>query len=264
MDSWSHEYEDVLDDVFGTEEDSQGGMFGSDWGPLSSTLNGLDLNGGQHGRWSFDDGDESEMGSDVSSIATMGELGEDARLRAELSSEDEDGDEDEEERRDQDGEDEDFSRGEEEEGKEGNGKVDENTNNWVVSRQLPLLLSCETRQMLIISSSPSLFLTFPSTCPRPLFSPCLAHPPSTAVGPPPVAPPFVQSSTGTALTGLSLTRFRSRTKKSWDRCRKGQEGWVGRVSTRLSSCLGSEEGCAGGGREDAGRGEERRCCAQLS
>ncbi|KAL7412030.1 hypothetical protein BDY24DRAFT_394393 [Mrakia frigida] len=132
MDSWQHEYEDVLDDVFGTSDDGEGvrggGMYGSDWGPLSSALNGLDLNG--HGRWHFNEGDDG-YDSEVSSIGTMGELGEDARLGEDRERESEEGDDDEEGDDGEPGEDEDFSRGESEgKDEEEDGKVDENTNNW--------------------------------------------------------------------------------------------------------------------------------------
>ena len=139
-------------------------MYGSDWGPLSSALNGLDLNGHGGGRWQFNDGDDAYSESEVSSIGTMGELGEDARLGEdrERVCEEDDEDEDDEEDGGGDGDDEDFSRGETE-GKddEEDGKVDENTNNWEVSL---LSFSLNSRSRAEVASTRFPFADF-------LFSP---------------------------------------------------------------------------------------------
>lgn len=160
-DSWQHEYEDVLDDVFGTSDiHTSGDAFGSDWGPLASSLNGLDIHG--HGRWSFDDrSDEGEFTdgeSVVSSIGTIGELGEDARLG------DDEAVEDEEEGEVGDGED--FERAGEgrDEEAEKNGE-DENKNNWEVSHGYASyaagMFSTAHCRFLLQHMSPSTLLAMP-------------------------------------------------------------------------------------------------------
>lgn len=75
-DAWQHEYEDVLEDVFGSTDDDSAGLYGSlsSWGPLAGALANLSSEGDG---WLFGDGDDF---SDVSSIGSIGELGGRARL----------------------------------------------------------------------------------------------------------------------------------------------------------------------------------------
>jgi hypothetical protein len=87
--SWRSEYEDVLEDVFGEPE--EGAVYGalSGWGPLAGALANLGMEGDA---WLFGDDDAF---SDVSSIATIGELGGRARLD-DGEDDDEDDDDDDE------------------------------------------------------------------------------------------------------------------------------------------------------------------------
>lgn len=130
MDSWQHEYDDVLDDVFASEDagaDGEGGGLHSGWGPLSHALAGLNLEGGGSmghslDGWRFLDGEFSDS---ESSIGSIGELGDDARFGSgdNASEEDEDG--------------EDRGEGEDDGGEAG---TDENVNNWEVSDSEVLFL----------------------------------------------------------------------------------------------------------------------------
>lgn len=90
--SWRSEYEDVLEDVFGEPEEGEVHGALSGWGPLSGALANLGVEGDA---WLFG-GDDSF--SDVSSIASIGELGGRARLNdGEDEDEDDEDDEDDNE-----------------------------------------------------------------------------------------------------------------------------------------------------------------------
>jgi len=209
-------------------------MYGSDWGPLSSALNGLDLNGHGGGRWQFNDGEDGYSDSEVSSIGTMGELGDDARLGEDRERESEEEDDDDGEGGGGAGDDEDFSRGETEgKDEEEDGKVDENTNNWEVSR-LVLFFPFDSKSRRVFSvsltlsslssSSLSLSLSSPFFPLLPLL-PCsiTAHVPNNA--------PSHASLANRSPTSFLLRWFPSSTRHARERSRwssVGRDGSRGR------------------------------------
>lgn len=166
VESWQHEYEDVLEDVFGVSEEH--GLYGSlaSWGPLAGALADLNVNGDA---WLFGEGDDF---SDVSSIASIGELGGRARLDDGEEDEDEDDDDDDDEiarpprspvdevEADEDADDDDNDKADPE---------DPNRNNWEVRRP-PIACAPSLFRREAYPPAPSFRLR--STCRRSPSRPC--------------------------------------------------------------------------------------------